>query len=206
MVKTIFISFLLLFFIGNVMAIEQAKYTVVLKSSAFELRQYEPQIVAGTIVEGEFEQVGNIAFRRLFNYISGSNRKKETIPMTAPVTQETQSEKIDMTAPVNQEKRDGKWWVTFLMPAEFTLKTLPEPLDPKVELKEIPGRTMAVIKYSGTWNKKRYDEKEILLRNWIQKQQWKIVGEPVFARYDPPFKPWFLRRNEILIPVEPKMK
>ena len=188
------------------MAIEQAKYTVLLKSSAFELRQYQPQIVAGTFVAGEFEQVGNIAFRRLVAYISGSNRKKESMPMTAPVTQETQSEKIAMTAPVNQEKNDGKWWITFLMPSKYSLKTLPEPLDSKIELKEIPARIMAVIKYSGTWNKERYQAKEILLRNWIQKLPWKIVGEPVFARYDPPFKPWFLRRNEILFLVEPIKK
>ena len=93
---------------GTGMAIEEAKYKVLEREGDFELRQYEPQIVAETLVEGDFQDVGNEGFRRLYDYISGKNRKQQTIPMTAPVSQEAASEKIPMTAPVNQEKVGGE--------------------------------------------------------------------------------------------------
>ena len=101
---------------GEAMAIEESSYTVVEQVDDFELRMYEPSIVAETLVEGEFSEVGSEGFRRLAGYIFGKNRKQESIDMTAPVSQESASEKIAMTAPVNQETVDGKWRITFTMP------------------------------------------------------------------------------------------
>ena len=184
------------------MAIEEAKYIVLEKVKSFELRQYEQHIVAETMVEGRFEEVGNEGFRRLFDYISGKNRKEQQISMTAPVSQKAESEKIAMTAPVNLEKVGKKYRITFLMPAEYTMKTLPEPLDARVKLEEVPGRLMAAVRYSGTWSRSRYEEKEALLQDLIEQNGLKPLGEPIFARYNPPFMPWFLRRNEVLIQVE----
>jgi len=184
------------------MAIEEAKYTVLEKDGRFELRQYEPYIVAETFVEGDFKEVGDVAFRRLYGYISGNNRKKEEIAMTAPVTQEADSQKIAMTAPVGQEQVDGRWRITFVMPAQYTMETLPQPLDPDVTLRKEPGRLIAAIRYSGTWSRRRYMEQEVRLREWIQARGLQQVGQPIFARYNPPFMPWFLRRNEVLIPVK----
>ena len=183
------------------MAIEEAKYDVLEREGDFEVRQYQPHIVAETLIEGDFQEVGNEGFRRLFAYISGDNHKKQTLPMTAPLSQEATSEKIPMTAPVNQEKVGGKWRITFLMPSQYTLETLPEPLDPRVKLIKIHGLLMAALSYSGTWSRGRYEEKENRLKELIRQRGLKIVGEPVFARYNPPFMPWFLRRNEVLIPV-----
>jgi hypothetical protein len=195
--------FSLIFFLGKTaMAIEEAEYAVVEKEGDFELRQYEPFIVAETLVEGDFSDVGNMGFRRLYDYISGNNRKQVSIPMTAPVTQEARSERISMTAPVAQEKEGGKWRITFMMPSKYTLDSLPEPLDPNVKLKQESERIVAALRYSGTWSQKRYNEKEARLFEWIQKRGFKSVGEPIFARYNSPFMPWFLRRNEVLIPVE----
>lgn len=185
------------------MAIEEVGYKVLEKQGNFELREYEPHVVAEILVEGEFESASNEGFRSLFNYISGNNRKKESIPMTAPVTQEARSEKIAMTSPVSQEKLGGgKWRITFLMPSKFNIGTLPEPLDPRVKLKEIPGRVLAALRYSGTWSKKRYDEKEAQLRVKILEHGLNPSGESIFARYNSPFTLWFLRRNEVLIPVQ----
>jgi len=183
------------------MAIEEAKYKVLEREGDFELRQYQPHIVAETLVEGDFQEVGNEGFRRLYDYISGKNRKQQTIPMTAPVSQEASSEKIPMTAPVNQEQVGGKWRITFLMPSQYTLETLPEPADPRVQLTKVPGLLMAALSYSGTWSRWRYEEKEKRLKELIRQKGLKIEGEPIFARYNPPFMPWFLRRNEVLIPV-----
>jgi hypothetical protein len=183
------------------MAIEEAKYKVLEREGDFELRQYQPHIVAETLVEGDFQEVGNEGFRRLYDYISGKNRKQQTIPMTAPVSQEASSEKIPMTAPVNQEQVGGKWRITFLMPSQYALETLPEPSDPRVQLTTVPGLLMAALSYSGTWSRGRYEEKEKRLKELIRQKGLKIEGEPIFARYNPPFMPWFLRRNEVLIPV-----
>lgn len=182
-------------------AVEEVKYRVLESSGDFELRQYESSLGAETTVEGDFHEVGNEGFRRLFDYISGKNRKKQSIPMTAPVSQEASSEKIPMTAPVNQEKVGGAWRITFLMPSALTMETLPEPLDSRVKLVKIPGRLMAALSYSGTWSRERYEEKEKRLKELIRQRGLKIEGEPVFARYNPPYMPWFLRRNEVLIPV-----
>lgn len=182
--------------------IEKAKYEVIEKEGKFEVRQYQPQIVAETIVESDFDEAGNIAFRRLFNYISGENRKKESIKMTAPVNQKANSEKIVMTAPVSRKKAEDLYSVSFLMPSKYTMETLPEPLDSNVRLREIPAQKIAAVRYSGSWSRKKYEEQKALLEEFIEKKGLRIVDEDIFARYDPPFQLWFLKRNEVLFPVE----
>lgn len=180
----------------------EAKYSVLEKQGKFEIRQYEPCIVAETVVESSFNEAGNMAFGKLFNYISGNNRKKESIDMTAPVSQKSASEKIPMTAPVSQRKVQDKYAVSFLMPSKYTMETLPEPLDPSVVLKEIPARKMASVRYSGTWSRKRYEQNKSRLEEFIKERDLQVTGEAIWARYDPPFQLWFLRRNEVLISVE----
>lgn len=182
--------------------IEKAKYQVIEKEGKFEVRQYKPQIVAETVVESDFDEAGNMAFRRLFNYISGENRKKESIAMTAPVNQKSSSEKIAMTAPVNQQQSEGNYIVSFLMPSKYTMETLPEPLDSSVRLRQIPARKVAAIRYSGSWSKAKYEQKKILLEEFIKKKGLRITGQDIFARYDPPFQIPFFRRNEVLFEVE----
>jgi hypothetical protein len=188
--------------VKSAIAIEKAKYTVLEKEDGFEIRKYDPQIVAETFVEGDLENAGNEGFRRLYAYISGENTEKQSIAMTAPVSQETGSKKIAMTAPVKQEMKNNRWRITFLMPAEYTLETLPEPNDTRVRLTEESGDLMVAVRYSGTWSEEGYEENRALLEAFIQKRGLTKTGEPVWARYDPPFMPWFLRRNEVLIPIE----
>ena len=197
----LFILLTLVFGGNNVMAIEKAKYDTLAKERGFEIRQYAPQIVAETMVEGKFEKVGNEGFRRLYAYISGNNRQKQPIAMTSPVSQESRSIKIAMTAPVNQVELNNQWRITFMMPSEYLMEELPVPLDDRVRLKEDPAKLVAAIRYSGTWSKSLYEEKKTLLDDFIARRGLKTTGEPIWARYDPPFMPWFLRRNEVLIPV-----
>jgi hypothetical protein len=184
------------------MAIEEAPYTTVEQRGDFELRQYQPYVVAETIVEGSFEEVGNEAFRRLFGYISGANRSAQSIAMTAPVEQAAASEKIAMTAPVTQEKSGDRWRVAFVLPSSYTLATAPQPTDARVTLALVPERLVASVRYSGTWSRGRYEENLQALERFIVEQGLTPTGEPVFARYNPPLMPWFLRRNEVLIPVQ----
>jgi hypothetical protein len=190
-------------FVNAAVAIEEPKYKVMIKEGSFEIRRYEPYLLTETVVEGDFSEVGNEGFRRLFKFISGENRSKQSIPMTAPVSQEV-SKKIEMTAPVQQQKEEGNWRISFVMPSGYTLDTVPQPIDERIHIKEVPGALVAAVRYSGTWSRKRYEERKLLLKGFILKKGFNESGEPIFARYNPPFKPWFLRRNEVLIPVEPK--
>jgi effector-binding domain-containing protein len=186
----------------DAMAIEEATYKVVKKDNKFEIRDYAPHILAETFVEGDFEEAGNKAFNMLFGYISGDNRSREKLAMTAPVSQELKGEKIKMTAPVGQQRVQERWAVSFMMPASYTLETLPEPEDPKVTLRQVPARRMAAVRYSGFWNEKGYLRYKLELESWIHEKGLTIMGDPIWARYNPPFTPWFMRRNEILIPVD----
>jgi effector-binding domain-containing protein len=187
---------------GVAMGIEKAAYTVEKTDGAFQVRQYAPQVVAETLVEGTLEEAGNKAFRPLFNYISGANRSQGKIAMTAPVTQQRDGEKIAMTAPVGQEAVSNQWAITFMMPTNYTLETLPAPTDEKVRLRGIPARRMAAVRYSGTWSRQRYERNLARLREWMKTQGLAAAGDPVWARYNAPFTPWFLRRNEVLVPLE----
>lgn len=183
------------------MAIEEAPYTVVTTDGAFEVRDYAPHVVAETLVEGTLEEAGNKAFDRLFRYISGGNRSREKLAMTAPVSQQPKGEKIAMTAPVAQQRVQERWAVSFMMPAASTLETLPAPEDPQVMLRQVPARRIAAVRYSGSWSEKGYLRQKSALEAWMRAKGLASAGEPQWARYNSPFSLWFLRRNEILIPV-----
>ena len=183
------------------MATEEAPYTVIKTDDIFELREYAPQVLAEIIVDGNLESAGSKAFRPLFRYISGDNKSRGKIAMTAPVSQEQRGEKISMTAPVSQQSVQGKWAVSFMMPATYTMENLPTPDDPNIKLRQVPARRVAAVRYSGFWSEKKFLQYKQELDNWITANNLKVIGEPVWARYNPPFTLWFLRRNEILIPI-----
>jgi len=184
----------------SAMAIEEASYEIVKVEGSFEVRDYAPHILAETLVDGDFDEAGSNAFRRLFRYISGDNRSQTKIAMTAPVSQQS-GEKIAMTAPVGQQKSGDQWVVSFMMPASYDMGNIPVPDNPLVTLRQVPARRMATIRYSGFWSEKNYQKNKLRLDLWIQKEGLMISGEPIWARYNAPFVPWFMRRNEILVPV-----
>ncbi|MBD3671610.1 MAG: heme-binding protein [Gammaproteobacteria bacterium] len=198
------------------MAIEEAKYELVLKEGQFEVRDYAPYLLAEVTVEGEFEEAGNKAFQYLFKYISGANQPQaeiamttpvsqqeagEEIAMTAPVSQRDAGEEISMTAPVSQSGTGKRYEVSFMMPASYTPETLPEPTNDRVLIRQVPEHRMAVIRYSGLWSKANYQKHKLMLDRWITEKGYKVIGEPVWARFNAPFSLWFLRRNEIQIPI-----
>lgn len=183
------------------MAIEQPRYRILESFDGAELRLYEPQLVAEVEVSGTLETAGSAGFRVLAGYIFGKNRRRKTIAMTAPVTQAS-GERLAMTTPVTQSPGDsGRWVLRFGMPAGYTLETLPEPLDPAVRFRVIPGRRVAALTYAGRWTEARYLEHLGQLRTAMAARHLAATGEPEWARYNAPMVPWFLRRNEILIEV-----
>ena len=183
------------------MALEKLSYEVLEADGAFELRAIPAHVVAETFAEGDFEKVGNTGFRRLVAYIGGANQSRSELAMTAPVAQSGPPQKLAMTAPVGQSREGDRYRITFLMPKAFALEALPVPTDSRVRLVEEPERRVATIRYRGVWSKARYDEHARRLRAWMNSKGLTAAGEPVWARYHPPFMPWFLRRNEIRIEV-----
>jgi hypothetical protein len=187
----------LTFMIGNAMA-EEPKYKVIKKSGDFEIRRYEPFIVAETVVDtGDIDAASSEGFRRLAGYIFGGNQPKQKMEMTAPVTTQ-RSEKIEMTAPVTSAKRGGSTVITFMMPSSYAMETLPVPNDGRVILREVPARTLVSISFSGRWTNENFSEHLKELEEWITSERLETFGEPILARYNAPFVPSFLRRNEIL--------
>jgi hypothetical protein len=179
---------------------EQQPYEVVQTYSTFELRRYPPHLVAEVAVHGSFEEAGNRAFRSLFGYITGQNASARSVAMTAPVVQEkATSEKIAMTAPVVQvESSSGDYVVAFVLPASLTAETAPVPADPQVRVREVPERLAAVMRYSGRWTEVAYRRRLAQLKSEMVAAGFMPRGAARFARFDPPFKPWFLRRNEVV--------
>ena len=180
------------------MAIEEPVYKVLESHGKIELRQYEQYIVAETVVEAlDLDAATSEGFGRLAGYIFGGNKGKAKIAMTAPVA--AAGEKIAMTAPVAAAGAPGRYVIAFTMPAAYKLNTLPVPDDQRVTFREVPNRKLAAIRYSGTWSAARMEKKKAELLKWLAGKGLQPAGEPVFARYNPPWTPWFLRRNEVQV-------
>jgi hypothetical protein len=191
-------------FSGAAMAIEEPKYTVLEKTEPFELRMYAPMILAEVKVDGDLDEASGQGFRLIAAYIFGQNQVSEKISMTAPVAIEEQnvkSAKIAMTTPVNIESSGSQWTVSFVMPSEYTLESLPKPLNPRVQLRQIPAVKRAVIQFSGFYTSQKVANKTLELEEWLKTRNLQATGTPKFARYNPPWTLPFLRRNEIMIDI-----
>lgn len=182
-------------------AIEEPAYEVQRRIGEIELRQYAPYVVAEVTVPGPADEAGNAAFPILAGYIFGKNKGERKLEMTAPVTQSAAPVKMAMTAPVTQAPAAGGYLVQFVLPREVTLETAPEPLDPRVQVRQVPPSRVAVIRYSGRWTQANYDEHLGKLQATLRDAGVAWSGEPVLSRYNAPFTPWFMRRNEIWLAV-----
>ncbi len=184
------------------MAVEEPPYEVVLSADAFEIRAYPALIAAEVAVGGDRNEAGNAGFRLLAGYIFGGNTRKQKISMTAPVIQAPAAGKsIAMTAPVIQSGANGAWIVRFIMPAGYTLDTLPVPDDARVRLLPLPPARVAVIRFSGLAQVADVEVKTAELLAFVAARKLRSSGPPVLARYNPPWTPWFMRRNEVMIPI-----
>ena len=181
-------------------ATEEPAHKTLVKDGKYEIRQYEPTIVAEVEITGDMRRAGNSGFRPLADYIFGNNTAQSEIAMTAPVTR-AKSEKIAMTAPVTRTMSDESWTVAFHMPSEWTMDTLPVPNNPDVTLREVPGETMATLKFSGNGWEGAFIKREEALQTWLIEQGYEAIGTARYAGYDAPWVPGPFRRNEVMIPV-----
>jgi len=161
----------------SVMALEEPDYEVLLRQGDTEFRRYEPYIIAEVTVNGDRE-----AFRVLAGYIFGDNQGNE---------------KMQMTAPVESQDRD----YAFVMEEKYSMDSLPAPNDERIRLRQKPERVVAVRQFSGRWSERNINKHEQRLLAELENLGVEITGEPELARYNSPFTPWFMRRNEIIVPV-----
>jgi len=208
MTNRLIIGLFFLIFTGPSMAIEEPKYRVIENAGEYELRVYDPKIIAEVEVSGTQKEASNAGFKLIAGYIFGGNTSRkggnEKISMTAPVTMDSVeakpvSEKISMTVPVNMEQTGEKWRMHFVMPSEYTLATLPKPNNPEVKIRQVPGHKYAVIRFSGFAGKKKADKKAAQLKKWLEGRGIKPTGKPELARYNPPWSLPFMRRNEVMM-------
>ena len=180
---------------------EEPAYTVVREIDGVEIRRYGPRIAAETSVATDEEAARNEGFRRLARYIFGANSGKDKIAMTAPVAQQ-QSEKIAMTAPVATQRGSADDWVIrFFMPSKYTMDTLPSPKDDRVRLVEVPGETVAVLRYNGSYSPEAVAARTTQLLETLNRNNIEAVGDPLSWFYDPPWTVPFRRRNEVVVGV-----
>lgn len=167
---------------------EEPDFAAVRTDGDFELRDYPALVVAEVSHAGTRERASGASFRRLAAYIFAQDRPEG-------------GEKIAMTAPVLQdEQRPGQWRMRFVMPAKYTLETLP-PAPADITLTQTPARRMGALRFSGNGSGADLALMEARLREWIAAQRLMPAGEAEFAFYDAPMIPGPLRRNEVLIPV-----
>ena len=203
---TMILSIITLLLIVGVLAgpvisnVEKPDYKVIQSEQNIEIRQYKPNIIAEVEVEGKREDAIGDGFSLIADYIFGNNKVKLDIAMTAPVQQQ-ESKKIAMTAPVQQQSNGESWQISFVMPSEYSMESLPEPNNDRVRLKEILTKKFVVIEFSGTSSNENINEHENKLMNYIAANKLKIIGSPKYAFYNAPLTLPFMRRNEVMIEI-----
>lgn len=177
---------------------EQPKYEVVKRHPDFEVRTYAPRIVAEVDVKGTAKEATTKGFRVLADFIFGNNTAREKVAMTAPVDR---SERIPMTTPVDRSStKEGRWTVTFTMPAEYTMDTLPRPNDDRIRIRRVPPTRFAALRFSGNPKESKVQQYMSTLQAAVKDAGYQTPNRPpVYARYDPPWTPGFMRRNEVLL-------
>ncbi len=175
--------------------VETIKYKIAHKIGKVEIRHY-PRIIIAKVDNSVSDSFG-----LLFRFISGENRQKEKVKMTSPVVSQDSSQEIKMTSPVFSEFSSAGY-MAFVMPAGFTLETTPEPLDHRVKIEETPARTVAVLRFSGSWSEEHFETKTKELLDELSKAKIKTKSDVFTMLYNPPFIPSFLRRNEVAVEIE----
>jgi len=171
-----------LIIVSNSMATEQLKYETLDSNEIYEIRKYSDRLVIETETSNQ-----NSSFRKLFNYISGSNEKNQEIKMTAPVT---------------QIEKNGNMTMQFYLPSEFDENNVPNPSNSEVKILNMKGGYFAAITYSGRASDKNFLKHKEILENQLKEDNISILSPPIRATYNSPFTLPMLRRNEVMFEIE----
>jgi hypothetical protein len=168
--------------------VETIRYEVIRKIGKVEIRRY-PKIVVAKVENSQIN-----AFDLLYKFITGNNAQKTKVKMTTPVV----SQQIAMTSPVLSDTGS----MAFVMPAEYTIESTPEPVDSHVRIAEVPERFVAALRFSGSWSETHFEKETKELLDELSKARIRIRGSVFTMLYNPPFIPGFLRRNEVAVEIE----
>ena len=192
--------------VPSAMAIEEPKFEVIEQDGDYQVRLYAPKIIAEVLIDGDLDEASSKGFRLIAAYIFGENTsakgEAEKIAMTAPVTTAPSPEKIAVTAPVTMAAAGNQYRMFFVMPSSYTMATLPKPNNAKVSLREVLTQKAAVLQFSWLAGEEKVAEKTALLQQWMKNKGLQATAPAQLARYNPPWTLPFLRRNEIIIPIE----
>ena len=192
-------------FFNPAMATEEPEFKLILEEGEFQIREYEPKIIAQVEMDGDFDEASSKGFKLLADYIFGNNileGDSQKISMTAPVEMSPLAENLLMTSSIMDDDINNKWSINFVMPKEYTLDTLPMPNNSEVKIIKVPSEKYAVIVFSGLVRKPSYAEKSELLSNYIKANNFMAQGTIKIARYNPPWTLPFFRRNELMVKID----
>ena len=178
--------------------IEQPNYAVILEKDRFAIRDYASMVVVETEVVSSRREASGDAFRSLFRYISGENEDNLEISMTSPVAQTLANQNDDDSA--------ERWIVRFFIPRNMAEENIPLPSEKGVTVSKLKAQRFASVSFRGSQSDKKIEENTAKLKAFITQNGYEVSGRPIYAFYDPPFIPWFLRDNEILLPVKKNQK
>jgi len=189
---------------GVVRAAPEPRFTVSTKVGAFEVRDYPALLVADVTIGGDRNRAANQGFRVLASYIFGANAGGQSIPMTAPVVQARPgADVVAVDSPVRVRAAGGAWLIRFILPGDYSLQSLPKPRDPRIQLATLPPTRFAVVRFSGLARDPDVARSTADLKAFVESHHLKASGPAELARYNPPWIPWFMRRNEIWVPLAP---
>ena len=192
-------------FFNTAMATEEPEFKLISEEGEFQIREYDPKIIAQVEVEGDFDEASSKGFKLLADYIFGNNLLdggSKKISMTTPVEMSPMAENLLMTSSILDDQVNNKWSINLIMPQEFSLDTLPKPNNSQVNIIEVPKEKYAVILFSGLIRESSYAEKVELLSNYLEENSFKQKSAIKIARYNPPWTLPFFRRNELMVRID----
>lgn len=166
------------------------------KEGSIEIRLYSPLIIAEIKVNGDRESAIKQGFKFLADYIFGNNEQGRYIAMTAPVMQERLA--LEKATLITERTNESVWLVRFVMPAGFNLATLPKPGNNAIHFVQRSSIKVVVIRFRGMSTKPNLNNHLQKLCAYIDNKDLPIVGNPIYAFYNPPWVLPFIRRNEIM--------
>ena len=144
-----------------------------------QVRELPPTRLLVSESEGTYFDQSNRLFRRLFDYIK--------------------TNQVDMTVPVEAELRraEMRFYVGSQAPDKLSDTS-------SVKVTDAPKRTVAAIGGRGAYSESNLTDAQGELERWLASQKdWRASSEAYAVFWNGPFTPWFLKRFEVHVPVEP---
>jgi len=162
---------------------EQQQYRIISSEGAFEIRYYPEAVLASVSMNGSYGSSTGSGFQQLAGYIFGGNETEQ---------------KIAMTAPVRMQQNENNFQMSFVMPADIPMDSLPEPLNPGVAIHQSQPVYTASITFGGYTNEKIIGQMQDKLSEILAEKDIRHTGNFEVLGYNPPYQV-VNRRNEVIV-------